>query len=237
MGLPSLDELTNGGLARGQVGVVSGGSGDGKSMVLCHIAAAAARHGASVLYINLESEDYELQARIISNLADIRNDRYRTADKPGMQAAHDRCAEYRVIVRDLLHSAKPTDLVNAVEEFRFKFGRHPDVIICDYLNELESEKQSKNDTTYVTVAQNLKALMKLAKRANAALWTAAQLNREGVKKSKASGGKPDATNIADSISILFKATLVFTLQLLATRGRSRFAEKPACRINELQAVF
>ena len=64
-GLPAIDELTNGGLARGQVGVIAAGSGVGKSMPLCDLAAEAARGGASVLYINCESEDYELQARII----------------------------------------------------------------------------------------------------------------------------------------------------------------------------
>lgn len=79
-GLPSIDELTNGGLARGQVGVVAAGSGVGKSMTLCHLAAEAARRGAAVLYLNCESEDYELQARIISNLADMRNDCYRSLE-------------------------------------------------------------------------------------------------------------------------------------------------------------
>jgi len=44
-GLPGIDELTNGGLARGQVGVVAAGSGVGKSMTLCHLAAEAARRG------------------------------------------------------------------------------------------------------------------------------------------------------------------------------------------------
>src|ERR1035441_874011 len=70
-GLPAIDELTNGGLARGQVGVIAAGSGVGKSMALCDLAAEAARGGASVLYINCESEDYELQARIVTNLADM----------------------------------------------------------------------------------------------------------------------------------------------------------------------
>ena len=215
VGLPAIDELTNGGLARGQVGVVAAGSGVGKSMMLCHLAAEAARKGAGVLYINCESEDYELQARIISNLANIRNDQYRALDLEGLKRVHERCAQYRVIVRDLLTSARPADLSTAVEEFRFKYGQHPDVIIVDYLNELEPAKESKTDTSYSSVARNLKDLMKLAKRAKSALWTAVQFNREGLKKSKkGSTEKPDATHIAESISVLFKATLVLTMSLL-----------------------
>jgi replicative DNA helicase len=175
-GLPAIDELMNGGLARGQVGVIAAGSGVGKSMALCDLAAEAARGGASVLYINCESEDYELQARIVTNLADMRNDRYRALDLEGLKAVHERCAKYKVVVHDLLTSARPTDLVKAVEEFRYKFGHHPDVIIVDYLNELEPAKEGKNDTSYSTVGKNLKDMMKLAKRVKAALWTAVQFN-------------------------------------------------------------
>ena len=214
-GLPSIDELTNGGLARGQVGVVAAGSGVGKSMALCHLAAEAARRGAGVLYLNCESEDYELQARIISNLADMRNDRYRSLEIEGLREAHARCAPYRVVVRDLLTSSRPTDISTAVEEFRFKYGQHPDLIVVDYLNELEPAKENKNDTSYSSVARTLKDLMKLAKRTKSALWTAVQFNREGLKRTKkGSTERPDATHIAESISILFKATLVLTMNLL-----------------------
>ena len=214
-GLPAIDELMNGGLARGQVGVIAAGSGVGKSMALCDLAAEAARDGVSVLYINCESEDYELQARIVTNLADMRNDRYRALDLEGLRAVHKRCAPYKVVVHDLLTSARPTDLVKAVEEFRYKFGHHPDVIIVDYLNELEPAKEGKNDTSYSTVGKNLKDMMKLAKRVKAALWTAVQFNREGIKKGKKGSTEgPDATHIAESIAVLFKATLVLTLNLL-----------------------
>ena len=66
-----------------------------------------------------------------------------------------------------------------------------------------------------SVARNLKDLMKLAKRTKSALWTAVQFNREGLKRTKkGSTEKPDATHIAESISILFKATLVLTMNLL-----------------------
>jgi hypothetical protein len=120
-----------------------------------------------------------------------------------------------VVVHDLLTSARPTDLVKAVEEFRYKFGHHPDVIIVDYLNELEPAKEGKNDTSYSTVGKNLKDMMKLAKRVKAALWTAVQFNREGIKKGKKGSTEgPDATHIAESIAVLFKATLVLTLNLL-----------------------
>ena len=71
-------------------------------MALCDLAAEAARGGASVLYINCESEDYELQARIITNLAKMRNDHYRALDVAGLKAVHERCAKYQVVVYDLL---------------------------------------------------------------------------------------------------------------------------------------
>jgi hypothetical protein len=114
----------------------------------------------------------------------MRNDRYRALDLEGLRAVHEQCAKYKVVVHDLLTSARPTDLVKAVEEFRYKFGHHPDVIIVDYLNELEPAKESKNDTSYSTVGKNLKDMMKLAKRVKAALWTAVQFNREGIKKAR-----------------------------------------------------
>jgi len=62
-------------------------------------------------------------------------------------------------------------------------------------------------------------MMKLAKRVKAALWTAVQFNREGIKKGKKGSTEgPDATHIAESIAVLFKATLVLTLNLRNSSG-------------------
>jgi hypothetical protein len=168
-----------------------------------------------VLYLNLESEDFELQTRIASNLAGIRNDEYKEYSEERICEIQTQLSRYIVVVRDLKVSAKPSDLIKAVEEFRYKYGRYPGVLIVDYLNEVEPEKEGRSDTTYTSVKKNLKELMKLAARTKSALWTAVQFNREGLKLSqKGGGGKANATHMAESISVLFKATLVLSINLL-----------------------
>src|ERR1039457_1213312 len=58
-------------------------------------------------------------------------------------------------------------------------------------------------------------MMKLAKRVKAALWAAVQFNREGIKKGKKGSTEGrEAHHIAETIAVLFKATLVLTLNLL-----------------------
>jgi replicative DNA helicase len=214
-GVPSVDELTGGGLARTQVGVLTAGSGVGKSMALCAFAAEAARSGASVLYLNLESEDYELQTRIACNLAGIPSHRYRSLDRDALRAIHQGLSRYTVAVRDLLESSRPSDIRNAVEDFKLTTGRYPDVLCIDYLNEIEPEKDSNGrENSFSVMGKNLKEMLKLAKRINAALWTAVQLNREGLKKSRSVADPPDASHISESIAVLFKASLVLSLQLL-----------------------
>src|ERR1035441_6307505 len=84
---------------------------------------------------------YQLRVRGLRATGPHRHQLGRYAQRPlpgldleGLKAVHERCAKYKVVVHDLLTSARPTDLVKAVEEFRYKFGHHPDVIIVDYLN-------------------------------------------------------------------------------------------------------
>ncbi len=214
-GIPSVDDLTGGGLARTQVAVITAGSGVGKSMTLCAIAAEAARAGASVLYLNCESEDYELQTRIVCNLANIPSSRYRHLDREELRAVHEKLSRYTIAVRDLMESARPSDVHAAVEDFKLSIGRYPDLICVDYLNELEPERDSNGrENSYGVMGKNLKELLKLAKRTNCALWTAVQLNREGLRKSKKLSDPPDASHISESIAVLFKASLVLSLQLV-----------------------
>jgi len=136
-------------------------------MTLCAIAAEAARGGAAVLYINLESEDVELHARIASNLLNMPNGRFHKQEPEEMLRAGERLSKYTFSVRDLIDSSKPSDIRRAVEDFKAGIGRYPDVICVDYLNEAEPEKDSNGRvTSYKVMGDNLKELQKIAKRIN-----------------------------------------------------------------------
>ena len=69
-----LNRATNGGLKRKTLSVISAMTNAGKSLLMCHFAAANILRGLNVLYISLEMAEEEIAARIDANLLDMEAD-------------------------------------------------------------------------------------------------------------------------------------------------------------------
>ena len=66
-----LNTITKGGVGRKTLNIILAGTGVGKSLAMCHFAAAALSEGKSVLYITLEMAEEKIAERIDANLFDI----------------------------------------------------------------------------------------------------------------------------------------------------------------------
>lgn len=76
--LDYMNKITRGGLPRKTLNIILGGTGVGKTLVMCHMAAANLMLGKNVLYITLEMSEYKIAERIDANLLNVMLDELET---------------------------------------------------------------------------------------------------------------------------------------------------------------
>ena len=214
--LKVLNTITKGGVSRKTLNIILAGTGVGKSLAMCHLAAAALSEGKNVLYITLEMAEEKIAERIDANLfdidiADIENlpkdlfDRKVNAIKKKTQG--------KLIVKEY-----PTATAHAghfralLDELKLKKAFLPDMIFIDYLNIAASSRMkglggSINTYSYVkAIAEELRGL---AVEFNVPIWSATQVTRTGF-------GNTDVEITDTSESFGLPATADLMLALIST---------------------
>ena len=79
--LEYMNKITKGGLPNKTLNVALAGTGVGKSLFMCHVAANAMTQGRNVLYITMEMAEERIAERIDANLLDIPLDQLETLSK------------------------------------------------------------------------------------------------------------------------------------------------------------
>lgn len=215
--LLSLNELTDGGMRRGETGLIIAGTGVGKSMWLCFLAASYAVAGHKVLYVNLEGKASYIWQRIGACVLNI--DSKSLIELTDEEAAKHtpKLKSLPIMVRDVTGEATPADIRPVIERYKLLHGEAPDILIIDYMGELNPTRSSKNDNTYTNIGKIYKGLLDIARFNDLTVWSAMQVNREGVKESQ-KGATPTIVHIAESFQAAYKATLVLLLDLFHTNG-------------------
>ena len=200
-GIPDLDDLTYGGLNPGQVGMVAGGTGRGKSIFLQWLARTAVQGGKNVVYLTLELSKDQISERFDSMWT-----------KVSPRELNDYQQEVLKEVQAVSHGGKltikhyPADScsVNTLRAFLNKLahtGIVPDMVIVDYLDLMKSHR-NYNDVHAETDAVT-KGLVGLAAEQGVVLWTATQLNRAGMVAET-----PDEAGMAGYIGKQYHVDLV-----------------------------
>jgi len=79
--LDMFNKITKGGLSKKTLNVVLAGTGVGKSLFMCHVAASTLMQGKNVLYITMEMAEERIAERIDANLMNIGMDELKIIDK------------------------------------------------------------------------------------------------------------------------------------------------------------
>ena len=162
-----LNQITQGGLSLKSLNIILAGTGVGKSLAMCHIAAGALNLGKNVLYISMEMSEEKIAERIDANLLDIPIDQIGNLSKQMFteKVAHlKRKTNGRMVVKEY-----PTSTANAnhfralLNELKLKKGFEPDIVFIDYLNICASSRMkmgnSVNSYTYIkAIAEELRGL-------------------------------------------------------------------------------
>jgi len=174
-----------GGLGRGDLGLIFGGPGSGKSWFLVNLGAFAVQAGYTVAHYTLELSDIYTGKRYDSvftgiDFKDVHNHR-EVVDR-----AVQNLPGY-LIVKEF-PMGKTT--VNAIESHIRKcadLGHKPDLIIIDYIDLLKSNRKSVDikdeiDDVYTAVKG-------MARELNTPIWSVSQVNRAGAKDDIVEGDK------------------------------------------------
>ena len=187
--LEFLNKVTKGGLPRKTLNVALAGTGVGKSLFMCHCAAANIVQGHNVLYITLEMAEERIAERIDANLMNVALDEIALLPKDVFEKKLQRVKEKTI--GQLIIKEYPTSAASAanfrhlLNELNQKKKFKPDIIYIDYLNICSSSrlKQSANVNSYTYVKAIAEEIRGLAVEFNVPVVSATQTNRAGYSNS------------------------------------------------------
>lgn len=176
-----LNKITNGGLKRKSITVITATSGAGKSMFKSDWAAFLIQMGFNVAYFTMELSEIEVSKRIDANIFDIPvNELTSETSKSFMR---NKLNEIKTKSNGRLKvvefpTGMPTVLTfkSTLDELKSKEDFIPDVIFIDYLN-ICSSARMKGDQSYSIVKAITEELRGLAIEMDLPIVTSTQLNR------------------------------------------------------------
>ena len=163
-----LNIITKGGLPDKTLNIILAGTGVGKSLGMCHIAASSLLQGKNVLYITMEMAEERIAERIDANLLDIPIDQLDKLPKTMFTEKVNNLA--KKTVGKLIVKEYPTGAAHAghfralLKELKLKKSFIPDIIFIDYLNICASSRMKSmggaiNSYTYIkAIAEELRGI-------------------------------------------------------------------------------
>lgn len=214
--IEKLNEVTKGGFEDKSMNVFMAGPGVGKSLFMCHIAAAALSQGKNVLYVTLEMAEEKIGQRIDANLMNLEMDAVeRLGRKEYLSKAHQAVARSN---GDLFIKQYPTSSANVnhiralIEELKLKQKFVPDMICIDYLNIMSSARLRSIGgavNSYSLIKSIAEEVRGLAVECGVPIVTATQVNRDGWNSSDV-----EMDNVSESFGL--PATADFMMALIQT---------------------
>ena len=184
--LDYFNKITKGGLPNKTLNIAMAGTGVGKSLFMCHCAAANLEIGKNVLYITMEMAEERIAERIDANLMDYPIQQLGTLPKNVFDSKIQNIAKAsigKLIVKEYPTGAAHTGHFRALlNELKLKKNFMPDIIYIDYLNICASSRVrglggSINTYSYVkSIAEELRGL---AVEFNVPIVSATQTTRSG----------------------------------------------------------
>lgn len=210
--LDYLNRITKGGLPEKTLNIILAGTGVGKSLFMCHCAAANLTLGKNVLYITLEMAEERIAERIDANLLNIDLDKLVTLPKDSYMRKIDRLRSKttgKLIIKEYpTATANVSHFKHLLNELKLKRQFIPDIIYIDYLNICSSSriKQGANVNSYTYVKAIAEELRGLAVEMKLPVISATQTTRGGYDNSDV-----DLTDTSESFGLPATADLMFAL--------------------------
>ena len=183
--LDFFNRITKGGLPPKTLNIALAGTGVGKSLFMCHMAANCLSQGKNVLYVTLEMAEERIAERIDANLMNVSMEDLQDLPKKMFTDKMTKITKKttgKLIVKEYptatAHSAHFRGLI---KELAIKKSFRPDIIFIDYLNICASSrfKGAANVNSYMYVKAIAEELRGLAVETNVPIMSATQTTRSG----------------------------------------------------------
>jgi replicative DNA helicase len=205
-GLDAIDEksVLNGGLGRGELGVIAANTGVGKSHMLVQIGSHALRVGKNVLHYTFELTETAVGIRYDSNLTGIPSNEIQDSKQEVMQKYKEMDLGRLIIKEYPTGSCSVTTIRNHLEKLALR-GFVPNIIIIDYADIMRSTREY--DALRLELKLIYEDLRNLAMERGVPIWTASQANRDssnsdivGLENMSESYGKAMVADVVISLS-------------------------------------
>ena len=200
------DDITKGGLGKGELGVVISPTGTGKSHVLVHLGAQAIKEGKTVVHYTFELGDSIIARRYDSCLTGVPLSDLFTFKEQIFEEVQK--LDGRLIVKEYpTKSASPATIVNHLNRLKQR-GITPDMIVVDYGDLLRSKsKKEEKRHQLESIYEEMRAL---GQENNCPVWTASQTNRSGLNAEVIT-----MESISEAFNKCFVADFIFSLSRTA----------------------
>jgi len=182
--LDYMNRITKGGVPSKTLNIALAGTGVGKSLFMCHVAASYLLQGLNVLYITLEMAEERIAERIDANLLDVTmedlHDMPQSLYDGKIKKLREKTQGQLIIKEYPTASAHSGHFKSLINELALKKSFKPDVIFIDYLNICSSARfKGGNISSYFYIKAIAEELRGLAVEANVPIFSATQTTRTG----------------------------------------------------------
>lgn len=208
--LEFFNKITKGGLPKKTLNIILAGTGVGKSLFMCHMAASNLTAGLNVLYITLEMSEYRIAERIDANLLNIPLAELSIIPQSMYESKITKLkgnVKGKLIIKEYPTScAGSANFRHLLNELKIKKNFIPDIIYIDYLNICMSSrmKYNGNVNSYTYIKAIAEELRGLAVEQNVPIVSATQTTRSGYSNSDV-----DLTDTSESFGLPATADFMF----------------------------
>ena len=183
--LDFFNRITKGGLPNKTLNIALAGTGVGKSIFMCHVAASPLMQGKNVLYISLEMAEEKIAERIDANLMNITMDDMHDLPRHMYENRFEKIQKKttgNLIVKEYPTASAHCGHFRALfNELALKKDFKPDLVFIDYINICASSRfragANVNSYTYIkAIAEEMRGL---AVEFNLPIMSATQTTRTG----------------------------------------------------------
>jgi replicative DNA helicase len=197
-----INDLMDGGLGPGELGVVVAPSGVGKTWILTAIGAEAVRQGLSVVHYTMELSEHYVGARYDTVFTGIPS--VDLKDKKDEVKSKIKNLPGKLLIKYFPPKGVTVKKLQTHIEKMITLDNKPDVIIVDYADLLLSHS-NKSDSTYAEQGGVYIDLRGMSGELEIPIWTASQTNRSAIDSEVI-----EADKIADSYAKVMNADFIMS---------------------------
>ena len=233
--LDFFNRITKGGLPNKTLNIAIAGTGVGKSLFMCHMAASILMQGKNVLYITLEMAEEKIAERVDANLMNITMDDLHDLPRHMYESRFDKIqkkTQGKLIVKEYPTAAAHCGHFRSLfNELALKKDFKPDMVFVDYINICASSRfragANVNSYTYIkAIAEEMRGL---AVEFDLPIMSATQTTRTGfvstdigLEDTSESFGLPATADVM--FALIQKEELEELNQMLIKQLKNRYAD-------------